>query len=70
MIMQTGDSVTLYYHASEHTAFMAGKIEEIDSVGVSVLSSASGDLVWFPHTSVQRMVLITTPDDRPPVYIA
>jgi hypothetical protein len=69
--MQTGDSVTLYYHASEHTAFMDGKIQEVDSVGVSILARLTGDLVWFPHTSVQRMVLSADrEDDRPPVYIA
>ena len=53
-----GDRVDLYYYAeSDHVRRVSGKIEDLDAIGVDLVS-VSGDLQGFPWTSVQRLIMV------------
>ncbi len=62
----TGDRVDLYYYAeSDHVRSIAGKIDDLDAIGVDLVT-VTGDLQGFPWTSVQRMIMVEAfaPEDQ------
>jgi hypothetical protein len=56
-VFRTGDKVDLYYYTEARRPHaITGRIEYLGPVGVTLLT-ASGDLQFFPWSSVQRVIL-------------
>ena len=55
--MNVGDKVDLYYYAeSDHVRNVSGTITDGSQWAV-IIASEAGDVIMFPMTSVQRMIL-------------
>jgi hypothetical protein len=63
-VFQPGDKVDLYYYAeSDRVRSVTGKIDDLDLNSVTIVTT-TGDLQWFPHTAIQRVILLEA-SERP-----
>lgn len=58
-LFNPGDTVDLYYYGEANTVrSVAGKVEELDHLGLAIVTTVTGALQFYPWGSVQRVILL------------